>query len=276
MSEQTVSNKKKLKIILTIIAASLFSIAAFLYWRYLEIYPSTDNAYIQANIINIAPQVAGKVSKLAISNNQPVKQGQLLFVIDPEPYRLAVDKAQAQLDNDQKNAERMLTLASEGRASKAEGDAAKAKLDVSKAELAQALLNLHYTQVIAPADGIITNLSLRQGAVVAAGNPLFALIESSNWWVDANYKETQLKRIKPGQSAKIEIDMYPGKVFQGVVECISHGSGAAFSLLPPENATGNWVKVTQRFTVRIKLLNQDSYHPYRVGASSTVTIDTSS
>lgn len=273
MSEP-VTRKKKLKLILSITAVLALSITGFAYWRYLEIYPSTDDAYIQAHIINIAPQISGRVQHVAVKNNDLVKQGQVLFIIDPKPYQLAVNKARAQLELDQKNAERLLTLSNEGRAAKAEGDEAKAKLEVSKANLAEAELNLQYTEVKAPAAGHITNLSLREGDIVDAGKPLFALVESVGWWVDANYKETQLTRIHPGQKAKVEIDMYPGQVFEGVVDSISHGSGAAFSLLPPENATGNWVKVTQRFTVKVKLLNSDPERPFRVGASATVTTNT--
>lgn len=265
---------KNLKLVLTISTLILLGIAGLMYWRYLEIYPSTDNAYIQANIINIAAQVDGKISQVAVKNNQAVRKGQLLFTIDPSSYQLLANKARAELELDQKNAERIITLVSEGRASKAEGDAAKAKLAVSKANLAQAELNLQYTQVLAPANGIITNLSLREGTIIGAGKPLFALIESDNWWVDANYKETQLTRITPGQSAKVKLDMYPKYTLQGKVESISDGSGSIFSLLPPENATGNWVKVSQRFTVRIKLSNLDPAFPLRVGASSTVTINT--
>ncbi|MDF2867096.1 MAG: emrA [Gammaproteobacteria bacterium] len=274
MSEQANSNKKKLKLILASLTIIALSIAGFIYWRYLEIYPSTDNAYIQGNIINIAPQIAGKIKQLSVANNLQVKQGQQLFSIDSEPYKIALNKARARLELDQKNADRIITLATEGRASKAEGDEAKAKLEVSKATLAEAELNLKYTQVAAPVAGTITNLTLREGDVVAQGNPLFALVETSHWWVDANYKETQLHRIRTGQAAEIKLDMYPGVVFHGVVDSISSGSGAAFSLLPPENATGNWVKVTQRFTVRVKLLEPDPLHPFRIGASSTVTINT--
>lgn len=274
MPEQSTSNKKKFKLIFTGIIVIVLSIAGSFYWRYLEIYPSTDNAYVQANIVNIAPQVAGKIKRLMVKNNQQVKQGQLLFTIDAEPYQIALNKARAQLELDQKNADRIITLAKEDKASKAEGDQAKAKLEVSKATLAEAELNLNYTQITATADGILTNLNVREGDVVAAGTPLFALVEASHWWVDANYKETQLHRIRSGQPAEIKLDMYPGLTFHGIVESISAGSGAAFSLLPPENATGNWVKVTQRFTVKVKLLEQDLRHPFRIGASSLVTINT--
>jgi membrane fusion protein (multidrug efflux system) len=133
------------------------------------------------------------------------------------------------------------------------------------------------THVTAPASGWVTNVSLRPGSIVQAGTPAFAVIEDGNWWVDANFKETDLARIKPGQNATIRLDMYPGATLDGVVESISAGSGATFSVLPPENATGNWVKVTQRFPVRIKITSEpDPDKPLRMGASTRVKVDTTS
>jgi membrane fusion protein (multidrug efflux system) len=131
------------------------------------------------------------------------------------------------------------------------------------------------THVTAPAGGWVTNASLRPGAIVQAGTPAFAIVEDGDWWVDANFKETDLGRIKPGQKASIRLDMYPALTLDGVVESISAGSGATFSVLPPENATGNWVKVTQRFPIRIKITSAPSPDkPLRLGSSATVTIDT--
>jgi membrane fusion protein, multidrug efflux system len=132
------------------------------------------------------------------------------------------------------------------------------------------------THVTAPAAGFVSNVTLRPGATVQAGSPVFAIIEANPWWVDANFKETDLARIRVGQKATIHLDMYPAVSFDGVVDSISAGSGAAFSVLPPENATGNWVKVTQRFPVRIGFTSppQDADKPLRVGASASVTIDT--
>ncbi len=131
------------------------------------------------------------------------------------------------------------------------------------------------THVTAPANGWVSNVNLRPGALVQAGTPAFAIIEDGNWWVDANFKETDLGRIKPGQKATIGLDMYPGATLDGTVESISAGSGATFSVLPPENATGNWVKVTQRFPVRIRITSTpDTDTLLRMGASATVTIDT--
>lgn len=132
------------------------------------------------------------------------------------------------------------------------------------------------THVTAPTSGAVSNITLRPGATVQAGGPLFAIIESNQWWVNANFKETDLARIRLGQPATIRLDMYPTDTFEGVVESISAGSGATFSVLPPENATGNWVKVTQRFPVRIRISNppHDPAETLRVGASATVTVDT--
>ena len=149
------------------------------------------------------------------------------------------------------------------------------QLRAAAAGLDKATHDLVQTHVIAPGSGWITNASLRPGAIVQAGTPVFALVEEGHWWVDANFKETDLGRISPGQKAAIRLDMYPGLTLDGVVESISAGSGATFSVLPPENATGNWVKVTQRFPIRIKITsapNPDK--PLRMGSSASVTIDT--
>lgn len=149
------------------------------------------------------------------------------------------------------------------------------QLRAASAQLDKATHERVKTHVTAPANGWVSNVSIRPGTVVQAGTPAFAVIEDGNWWVDANFKETDLGRIKAGQKATVSLDMYSGVTLDGVVESISAGSGASFSVLPPENATGNWVKVTQRFPVRIRITsapNPDK--PLRLGASATVTIDT--
>jgi membrane fusion protein, multidrug efflux system len=146
--------------------------------------------------------------------------------------------------------------------------AASAALDKATHERAR-------THVTAPASGWVSKTSLRPGSILQSGIPALALVEDGSWWVDANFKETDLGRVKPGQTATIKLDMYPGTTLEGVVESISAGSGASFSVLPPENATGNWVKVTQRFPVRIKITSKaDPDRPLRLGATATVKIDT--
>lgn len=148
------------------------------------------------------------------------------------------------------------------------------RLRAARAALAQAQVNLGYTHVTAPCSGKIAALKLRPGDVVSPGVPLFALICNQQWWVEANYKETDLERIHTGQPVTVHVDMYPGRTFHGRVEHVGGASGVAFSLLPPQNATGNWVKVTQRVPVRVRILDPDPHHPLRVGTSAEVVIDT--
>ena len=146
--------------------------------------------------------------------------------------------------------------------------------DVLKAQAAisQAKLDLEHTHITANEDGQISNLTLTAGSLVGIGAPLFALIANNSFHIDANFKETELVGIHPGANVDIQIDMYPGQHFHGTVESISGGTGTAFSLLPPQNATGNWVKIAQRIPVRIKFAQTDAEHPLRIGATATVTV----
>ena len=152
-------------------------------------------------------------------------------------------------------------------------DVQQARIQIAEAAVTLAQLKLEWTTVTAPADGTVTALTLRAGDYVQAGQQLFPFIESAEWWVQANFKETSIKNIRPGQPATIKIDIYGGKKFHGIVDSISTGSAAAFSLLPPQNTTGNWVKVTQRIPVRIRLSQPDPNFPYRYGASAEAAID---
>lgn len=147
-----------------------------------------------------------------------------------------------------------------------------ANVQAAVAALDQAKLDLSRTHVVAPTDGVIANFNLQPGNVVQPGVALFVIVASQEFWVDANFKETQLKTIRPGQHAAITTDMYPDHPFEGVVQSVAGGAGSAFSLLPPQNATGNWVKVTQRVPVRVRIENPDPQHPLRIGTSATVRV----
>ena len=114
---------------------------------------------------------------------------------------------------------------------------------------------------------------LTKGQYVAVGQQVFGLVDNDSWWIDANFKETDLERVKESQPVEIKLDMYRHSKYKGTVQSLSYASGTTFSLLPPQNATGNWVKVTQRFTIRIKVENNPKF-PLRVGASADVQIDT--
>jgi membrane fusion protein (multidrug efflux system) len=147
-----------------------------------------------------------------------------------------------------------------------------ANVQAAEAALRQAELDLQRTRVASPTDGVVANLTLTPGNSVQPGQPLFIVISNREYWVDANFKETELKDIRPGLKAVIESDVYPDHPFHGVVQSLSGGSGAAFSLLPPQNATGNWVKVTQRVPVRVRVEDPDPQHPLRVGTTATVRV----
>jgi len=156
----------------------------------------------------------------------------------------------------------------------AEVGRAEARLTETKADLAFAELQLQYTEVRAPIDGVVSKKSVELGQMVQAGQPLLAVVPLHDVWVLANFKETQLARVRSGMPALVQIDTFAGKTFHGTVDSISAGTGARFSLLPPENATGNWVKVVQRVPVKILLDSREFGNPHtlRAGMSAVVTI----
>jgi membrane fusion protein (multidrug efflux system) len=267
------------------IALVLFAYGYSLYTTY---YPSTDDAYIQADVVNIASQVTGPVDHIYVDDHQFVGTHQLLFTIDPTPFEIdlrqaqsTVEQIQAQYNTQAKSTARILPLVKGGQLPKSSGDDAQGQVDqlsaalkVAQAQLATAQVNLLYTQIYAPNEGYVTNFVLRKGQIIQAGSPQFAIVENQDWWINANFKETDLGRIKLGNKVSIKVDIYPDIKFNGIVQGVSRGSGAVFSLLPPENATGNWVKVTQRFPVRVNFINPDPKYPLRMGASCEVTINT--
>jgi len=263
-------------------------ISLFWVWHYFATHMSTDNAYVNANSIQIATQVSGPILSLHVDNNQVVKIGDPLFEIDPEPFQVAIEEAaatvlqaKAQYQNALITHERTQNLVNKKFLSPEAKDNSKTALDVAaanlklaEAKLKQAELSLGYTKVVAPVAGLINHLSLRPGTTVQAQMPLFVLISHQQYWVDANFKETELTDIRPQQKAKVVLDMYPDHTFEGIVDSISASTGTAFSLLPPQNATGNWVKVTQRIPVKVLITDPHPKFPLRVGATASVTIHT--
>jgi membrane fusion protein (multidrug efflux system) len=305
-------------------------IGGYLWWRHHRTFPSTQDAYVRAHVVYIAPRIAGQVAARPIRNFERVEKDQPLLLLDATPFTIAVQRAEAELnlarqrqsavgaaaseasdriaqrqserDEAERNNARIAELLRRRMAAPARADQARyalkeaeaaldaarteakraerlrdeaaAQVAVAEAALAEARLDLSYTRVTAPAAGVLGEIQVRPGDVAEANKPLFPLVEDHSYRVEANFKETDLARIRPGQPATIEIDLYPGRTFRGRVAAVSPASGAAFSLLPPENATGNWVKVTQRFPVQVEFVEKDGNRPFRVGASCTVTVDT--
>jgi membrane fusion protein, multidrug efflux system len=145
----------------------------------------------------------------------------------------------------------------------------------AQAQVDQAALDLSHTVIAAPADGIVTKVAnLPVGEYLNASVPAFSLISTENVWIEANFKETDLTHMLPGDRATVDVDTYPDKTFTAHVESIGAGTGSEFSVLPPQNATGNWVKVVQRIPVRLVIDNPDPAHPLRAGMSANVEVDT--
>ncbi|EPW7975401.1 HlyD family secretion protein [Cronobacter turicensis] len=316
---------KKPLIILGIVVI-IMVIGAIIWWFMTRNLETTDDAFIDGDAVTVAPKVSGYVTELRVKDNQRVKKGDLLVVIDPRDATAQRDQAQAQLslaESQLHQAQAQLALAkvqypaqrdqakaqvlraqaelANARAeyqrqrgvdpratSKQNIDAAsaqlrsaeaglanaQAQLDVAeqvqlqirqqetnvearqsqvaqaRAQLQTAELNLSYTEVRAPFDGYVTKRNVQNGTLVQAGSALFSIV-SPEIWVVANFKESQLERMRPGDNVEISVDAFPDLELQGHVESIQQGSGSRFSAFPAENATGNFVKIVQRVPVKI-------------------------
>ncbi len=328
--------RKKRKLALWILGPAIVLIIGG--WLYITSgrYISTDNAYIGADQVTIAPQVGGRVVEVDVRENQAVHKGDVLFRIDPEPMQLTIDQLDAQMDAigdlltsskdsyhaaladlkssdatlhyDQAQLERMRLLRAKGLVAqkllddaandvatargKRDSDAATAAKNKNllggdaqapvqdlagykmiKAQLDKAKLDLDHATVRAPADGVIGKTNLRPGDFLQVGQAAMPLV-STHVWVDANYKETELTHVSVGQPVRVEVDTYPDHAWTGHVASISPASGAQFSVLPAQNATGNWVKIVQRIPVRIAIDDQDQGPTLRAGMSVNAEIDT--
>jgi membrane fusion protein (multidrug efflux system) len=302
-------------------------------------YVTTDDAYVGAQKVLITPDISGKIEKVVVREGQRVNQGDVLFEIDPIPFRLAVQQARATLDQarttyenllanikiydqmgdlmqrasdlKQRDVERKSTLAKSSFGSQLDLDNASTALVTAQAEhafvqqqlssaktqllgkvdlpleqfppyyqaqaaLAQAERNLDHTVMRAPMGGIATQVDqIQLGRFVVAGTPVFSVIDTSKPWVDANLKESDFTYVTEGQSVGIDVDAFPDHAFKGTIGSLSPGTGAQFSILPPQNATGNFVKVVQRVPVRIYFDSHDKYvQKLKAGMSAYTTIDT--
>ena len=279
-------------VLITVIIVGLAIWAAVsLYSRYIE-NPWTRDGQVRANIVGIAPRVSGPIIQVRVRDNQPVRKGDLLFEIDPSDFQAQVDIAAGQVENDeatfkqqQQNLGRQTDLfrthvnaLQDFQNAQDSFAAARAQLASAKANLELARLNLSYTKVFAPVDGYVTNMNTSPGTYVTAGIQLMALVDTSSYWVAGYFKETQLPHIKVGQKVLITMMGYENQPFQGVVRSVGwgiyveDGSGSSSTaLLPSISPTIDWVRLPQRFPVRIQVL-ASSPVPLRIGQTVSVAM----
>ena len=280
-------NKKLINLAGSLAAIGVISLAVYLAAGLSRV--STDDAYVTGRVHSIAPKISGSIKMVHIADNQIVKKGDLLIEIDPVDYELKANEAgathelqKANFEQASRDKDRAVNLYNDKVFAKERYEKTVTLYDLANAQQKAAgehfkiaKQNLEYTKIYSPSDGYVTNKSVEEGNQVQPGQPLMAIVALNDIWVVANYKETQLKNVRPGQPARIKVDTYPGKVFNGKVDSIMAGTGAAFSLFPPENALGNYVKVVQRIPVKIVFDNSaDEKHTLRIGMSCVPTIIT--
>ncbi len=330
--------RERLRRPLLILFPILLAAAGAAYYLMEEPYVSTDDAFVYAAKELVNARVSGQVVEIAVKDNQRVQKGQILFQVDPEPYQIAVEQAEARLassrlqinelkatyrqqlaelqsaaataDFDEREYARRKALVTDNWTPREVFDQADVTLKVArqhivsigqqiantvaaldgnpdidvdrhptvraaKAQLDQARLDLSYATVVAPDDGIVARVDdLQVGDFVNPGAAVFSMMSTRRIWIEANFRETGLTHMRPGQQATIDVDAYPDRTFKAHVVSMSPGTGSDFAVLPPENATGNWVKVVQRLPVRLELDEIDPNEPLFSGISVTVRVDT--
>ncbi len=276
-------------LITTIVVVLAIVASLLLYGRYVN-RPWTRDAQIRANVVGIAPRVEGPIIQIPIKDNQVVKKGDLLFEIDPATFEAAVENAAAQLQQTeaalvraQQDLERQTQLyqtkVNDLRDLQNAQDAAaeaQANVAAARAMLKTAQLNLQYTRVFAPVDGYLTNVNTSVGTYVNAGEQLLALVDGSSFWVAAYFKETQLKHINEGDRALVTMMGYPAEPIEAEVISLAWGifltDGSTVDLLPAVSQTIDWVRLPNRFPVRIHLTGKPPV-PLRIGQTLSVSVE---
>jgi membrane fusion protein, multidrug efflux system len=299
-------SRRKRAVLFSLLALSIavVGVGGYTYWKLVASrYVSTDDAYTAAEVAQVTAEIDGPVAAVNVVDSQPVKRGDILVVIDDTDAKLALRQAEADLARAQAqvvsatadversgidlrrrealvasgsvSGDELTKVVNEASNARASLNAARASVALAQARVDRAKVDLGRTVIRSPVDGVIARRAVQLGQRVQPSTPLLDVVPVSEMYVNANFKEVQLKKVRPGQSVELECDLYGKKVaFHGVVEGFNGGTGAAFALIPAQNATGNWIKVVQRLPVRIRL-NADELaaHPLRVGLSMDAIVD---
>jgi membrane fusion protein (multidrug efflux system) len=301
------AKSRRKRIILFSLLALTVAVAGggyYSYWKRVgSRYMSTDDAYTAAEVAVVTAEIDGPVAAVNFVDSQQVKRGDILVVIDDTDAKLALRQAEADLararaqvasatsdlERSGIDLQRRQALVASGSVSgdeltkvingasnaRASLSGARAAVALAEARVEKAKVDLGRTVIRSPIDGVIARREVQLGQRVQPSTPLLDVVPVSEMYVNANFKEVQLKKVRPGQSVELDSDLYGRKVaFHGVIEGFNGGTGAAFALIPAQNATGNWIKVVQRLPVRIRL-NPDELaaHPLRVGLSMNAKVD---
>jgi multidrug resistance efflux pump len=281
--------KPKIFITLGVVLLALMA-ALLMYARYLG-KPWTRDAYVRANVVGVAPRVAGPIVQIPVKDNQAVRKGDLLFQIDPRTFQAALDQAKGQLAQTQAklvdleaNAKRAVDLLAQNVISREQYDdqvqafeAAKADVEAAQAAVENAQLDLDFTTVVSPVDGYLTNVNTSPGTYVAAGQQLLALVDTSTFWVAAYFKETQITNVQPGDTVRITLMGHAGQPFDGEVVStawgifVQDGSTVGDQMLPDVPQTIDWVRLPNRFPVRVHVTGQSPV-PLRIGQTASVAV----
>ncbi|MEM9030429.1 MAG: HlyD family secretion protein [Pseudomonadota bacterium] len=329
--------KSWIRPVLLIVVPTLACLAGLAIWLSGGRYVTTENAYVKADIAQISSEIDGRIAEVLVKDHARVKRGDVLIRLDAEPLKIALARAEAEVDGTRQNVRTMIAawreatselkeaqgrevfleaqlrrnreLAKRGivssskleeavdaqRNAKARTRVVREKVKRMLAQLggdptlavdshpmvrekiaarSEAKLNLRRGVIRSEIDGQVVNVRLQPGEHVEARQVLMAVVAAKDPWVEANFKETELTHVRPGMTATVTLDIYPGFEWSAKVASISPATGAEFALLPPQNASGNWVKVVQRLPVRVRLEPTPDAPPLRAGMTATVSVDT--
>jgi multidrug efflux system membrane fusion protein len=290
-ADEAVERRKFIRKITSLIIVAGAVLITLYVWGIIERHPRTDDATARANVVGIAPRVAGQIIKLNVQDNQAVKEGDVLFEIDPEDYKLVLEKAKAdltaldrQIAQAHSTLQRLEPLLPKKFTTAENVDEARTKLTTLQAQREGVMatisleeLHLSYCKVIAPFSGRVINLNISAGAHVTAGVPVFSLLDTSKWYVIANFREAEVRQMAPGSEAIVYLSSAPNQRFRGKVQGIGWAVKSEGEIDLPASGVPyvkrelNWVRVAQRFPVRIEIENPDQ-DLFRMGASAVAII----